>query len=197
VDGEEVSESTSIQLGRQESTARRARKFTMKLIAEITGTKQNLEIRRDGARVWAEIDGRLYELEAHEPEAGVYLLMHGGGVYECRVETGVGTARGSSEVSVRDSVYEVALIDPKRLRGARGAGAEASGRAQVAASMPGKVVRVLVAEGAQVEAGDGLVVVEAMKMQNELKSPKSGTVVEVRAEAGATVNAGDVLVVVE
>jgi biotin carboxyl carrier protein len=167
----------------------------MKLIAEIAGGTQNLEIRHEGARVWAEIDGRLYELEAHEPEAGVYLLKHDGGVYECRVEGGA--ARGAGAVHVRDSVYEVTLIDPKRLRGARGAGAEASGRAQVVASMPGKVVRVLVAEGASVEAGDGLVVVEAMKMQNELKSPKSGTVVELRAEAGATVNAGDVLVVVE
>jgi biotin carboxyl carrier protein len=169
----------------------------MKLIAEIAGIKHNLELRREGARVWAEIDGRRYEVEAHEPEAGVYLLKHDGGVYEGRVEGGAGEARGSSEVRLGDSVYEVTLIDPKRLRGARGAGAEASGRAQVVASMPGKVVRVLVAEGASVEAGDGLVVVEAMKMQNELKSPKSGTIVEVRAEAGATVNAGDVLVIVE
>jgi biotin carboxyl carrier protein len=171
----------------------------MKLIADIAGTKHELEIRHDGARVRAEVDGRLYEVEVHEPEAGVYLLMHGGGVYECRVEGGAETAtRGQREVRVRDSAYEVTLTDPKRLRGARGAGAEASGgRAQVVASMPGKVVRVMVAEGAAVEAGDGLVVVEAMKMQNELKSPKSGTIVEVRAGAGATVNAGDVLVVVE
>ncbi|HEY9401479.1 MAG TPA: biotin/lipoyl-containing protein, partial [Pyrinomonadaceae bacterium] len=104
---------------------------------------------------------------------------------------------GTCEVQIGDEIFRVALFDPKRLRGARGAGAEASGRAQVTASMPGKVVRVLVEAGAKVEAGDGLVVVEAMKMQNELKSPKGGVVVEVRAVAGATVNAGDVLVVVE
>jgi biotin carboxyl carrier protein len=80
----------------------------------------------------------------------------------------------------------------------RGAGAEAGGgRVQIKASMPGKVVRVMVEAGALVETGDALVVVEAMKMQNELKSPKSGTVIEVRAETGATVNAGDVLVIVE
>jgi biotin carboxyl carrier protein len=63
--------------------------------------------------------------------------------------------------------------------------------------MPGKVVRVLVEAGQAVEAGQGVVVVEAMKMQNELKSPKAGAVAEVRVEPGATVNAGDVLVVIE
>jgi len=77
------------------------------------------------------------------------------------------------------------------------AGGHDAGRAQVAAPMPGKVVRVLVERGQAVEAGAGLVVVEAMKMQNELKSPKSGTVVELRVEAGATVNAGELLAVIE
>jgi biotin carboxyl carrier protein len=63
--------------------------------------------------------------------------------------------------------------------------------------MPGKIVRVLVQAGAQVEAGAGVVVVEAMKMQNEMKAPKAGVVVSVKAEEGATVNAGDVLAVIE
>jgi biotin carboxyl carrier protein len=63
--------------------------------------------------------------------------------------------------------------------------------------MPGKIVRVLVAEGAEVESGASILVVEAMKMQNELKSPKAGKVVSIHAEPGATVNAGDVLAVVE
>ncbi len=63
--------------------------------------------------------------------------------------------------------------------------------------MPGKVVRVLVAEGDSVEAGAGLVVVEAMKMQNELKAPKSGVVVAVKAQPGATVAMGDMLVAIE
>jgi biotin carboxyl carrier protein len=172
-------------------------KFTMKLTAEIAGAEHVLELRHDeGARVRATVDGRSYEVEAHEPEPGVYLLMTGGRVYECRVNhaNAPGDAR---EVRIGDEVFQVRLVDPRRLRGARGAGAEASGRAQVVASMPGKVVRVMVETGATVETGDGLVVVEAMKMQNELKSPKGGTVIEVRAVAGATVNAGDVLVVVE
>jgi biotin carboxyl carrier protein len=63
--------------------------------------------------------------------------------------------------------------------------------------MPGKVVRLLVAAGDTVEAGQGLLVVEAMKMQNELKSPKKGIVRQVLAREGAAVNAGDVLAIVE
>ena len=63
--------------------------------------------------------------------------------------------------------------------------------------MPGKVVRVLVAQGTEVEAGQGLVVVEAMKMQNEVKSPKRGVVQKMVATEGATVNAGEVLAIVE
>ena len=170
----------------------------MKLTAEVEGESYALDLeRREGARVEATIDGRRYELEARETEAGAFLLLAGGRVYECRVNRAGAQGGGATEVHIGDEIFRVSLFDPKRLRGARGAGAEASGRAQVVASMPGKVVRVLVAEGASVEAGDGLVVVEAMKMQNELKSPKSGTVIELRAEAGATVNAGDVLVVVE
>ena len=171
----------------------------MKLTAEVEGQSYALDLeRREGARVEATIDGRRYELEARETEAGTFLLLAEGRVYECRANrAGALKGVGATEVHIGDEIFRVTLFDPKRLRGARGAGAEASGRAQVSASMPGKVVRVLVAQGAQVEAGDGLVVVEAMKMQNELKSPKSGTVIELRAEAGATVNAGDVLVVVE
>lgn len=169
----------------------------MKLTAEIDGQSYALDLQREGARVEASVDGRRYELEAHETEAGAFLLLAGGRVYECRVSLDSAQGGGATEVHIGDETFQVTLVDPKRLRGARGAGAEASGRAQVKASMPGKVVRVLVGAGASVEAGDALVVVEAMKMQNELKSPKSGTVVEVRAETGATVNAGDVLVVVE
>ena len=165
----------------------------MKLFAEIEGEKSPLELKREGERVSAEVGGRRYALEVREPEAGVYLLLHEGRVYECRV-SGEGT---SAEVRVGDRSYQVHLSDPKRLRGAGAAAGHEAGRAQVHAPMPGKVVRVLVEQGQEVEAGAGLVVVEAMKMQNELKSPKAGTVAELHARVGATVNAGEVLVVVE
>ena len=68
---------------------------------------------------------------------------------------------------------------------------------ELGALMPGKVVRVLVEEKAEVEAGQGVIVVEAMKMQNEIKSPKQGRVVKIVAQVGASVNAGDVLAVIE
>ena len=169
----------------------------MKLTADIAGDQHELNIRRDGMRVAAEIDERAYEIEAREIGAGVYLLIVDGRVYECRVDRGVG-ARDTFNVQVGGHNYAVSLADPKRLRGAQASGAHtAEGSAQIIAPMPGKIVRVLVRQGAQVEAGDGLVVVEAMKMQNELKSPKAGTVVTVHAQVGVTVNAGDVLVVVE
>jgi hypothetical protein len=170
----------------------------MRLNAEIDGEKVALEVRREGGRVFGEVGGRVYELEAREVGAGEYLLVHRGRVYECRVgaEPG-GGERGALRVSAGAREYGVRLTDPKHLRGAGSAGSEQGGRAQVKAPMPGKVVRVLVEAGQEVEAGQGLVVVEAMKMQNELKSPKSGTVAELRAEPGSTVNAGDVLVVVE
>jgi biotin carboxyl carrier protein len=168
----------------------------MKLTAEISGEKLELDLRQEGSRIVAEIDGRRYEVEARRSQPGVYLLLADGHVYDCRVEHS-GTKQEASEVTVGSRVYDVSLTDPKRLRVGQSAGASLDGTAQIIAPMPGKVVRVLVAAGAEVEAGAGLVVVEAMKMQNEMKSPKAGKVTAVNVEAGATVNAGDVLAVVE
>jgi biotin carboxyl carrier protein len=170
----------------------------MKLNAEIEGEKVALEVRREGERLVAEVGGRRYELEARGVGAGEYLLLHGGRVHECRVEQAQGAReRGELSVAVGAREYNVTLTDPKHLRGARVAAGHDAGRALVAAPMPGKVVRVLVERGQAVEAGAGVVVVEAMKMQNELKSPKAGTVAELRAEPGATVNAGEVLAIIE
>ena len=93
--------------------------------------------------------------------------------------------------------YAITITDPKRLRSASTASAHGSDAARIIASMPGKVVRVLVEVGAQVKAGDAIIVVEAMKMQNEMKSPKAGTVMALNTNTGATVNGGDMLAVIE
>jgi biotin carboxyl carrier protein len=102
----------------------------------------------------------------------------------------------NGEVSVNGRVYRVEVFDPRSMRGRRSA-AGGEGRQTIAAPMPGRVIRVLVEVGQEVAAGEGLIVVEAMKMQNEMKSPKAGRVVELKTTAGATVAAGDVLAVVE
>ena len=119
-----------------------------------------------------------------------------GKVFDCRVE-GRPVSGQAVDVFVGTNHYAVTLTDPKRLRGAAAASAHADGAARIVAPMPGKVVRVLVAKGESVEAGAGIVVVEAMKMQNEMKAPKAGTVVTLNVEVGTTVNGGDVLAIVE
>ncbi len=98
---------------------------------------------------------------------------------------------------MRDVNYAVKLTDPKRLRSAQSGAEHDKGTARILAPMPGKVVRILVEAGTEVEAGAGILVVEAMKMQNEMKAPKAGHVVSIDAEVGSTVNAGDVLAVIE
>ncbi|HEX8709971.1 MAG TPA: biotin/lipoyl-containing protein [Pyrinomonadaceae bacterium] len=168
----------------------------MRLTAEIEGHKHELQLTREGSRVTAEIDGRRYEVEMRASQPGTYLLLSGGRVYDCRVDRPE-VGRGAVEVSIGGRSYALTLTDPKRLRGGSGAGAQADGSAQIIAPMPGKVVRVLVELGAEVQAGDGIVVVEAMKMQNEMKSPKTGKVTALRAIPGTTVNAGDVLAIIE
>src|SRR5687767_14886668 len=127
----------------------------MKLLAEMDGAKREIVIEQDGPRVVAEIDGRRYDLEVCASGPGVQLLLAAGKVYECHVDHPGGKSE-SAEVTVGGHAYSIALTDPKRLRGVQGLGGTADGTAQIIALMPGKVVRVLVAAGTEVEAGAGL-----------------------------------------
>lgn len=99
-------------------------------------------------------------------------------------------------IAVNGRVYEVEVVDPRVFR-ARGAAGRAGGRQSIAAQMPGRVIRVLVEAGQDVEAGQGLIVVEAMKMQNEMRSPAAGKVMEVRIGTGQAVIAGQILMVID
>jgi len=137
------------------------------------------------------VDGRLVEAEASRISRGAYLILLGGRSLEVTVEE---TADGLL-LRANGREFQAEVIDPRSWRRGRGAGIELEGRQQLVAPMPGKIVRVLVAAGQQVSAGEGLLVIEAMKMQNEVRSPKSGTV-ERLAREGQTVNAGEVLAVV-
>lgn len=168
----------------------------MKLIAELSDEKYEISLKQTGERISAEIDGRAYELEAHTVEPNVYLLKHENKIYQIFVAPN--EKKGEPfVVNVGNNDFEINLIDPKRMRSAAGAGEDAGGAAEIKTAMPGKVVRVLVEAGAAIEKGDGVLIVEAMKMQNEMKAPKDGTVKEIRVVEGATVNAGDVLAIIE
>lgn len=168
----------------------------MKLRAEINDENHDVEIRRDGDRVFAEIDGRRYELEVSEPEPNVYLLKNDNKIYEAFV-TNTPNPAEPAQVRIGTDEFEVRLIDPKRLRGTGSDHEHGDGFAEIKTAMPGKVVRIIASVGTTVQKGDGVIVVEAMKMQNELKSPKVGTIKEIRVEEGETVAAGDILAVVE
>ncbi len=168
----------------------------MKLQAELNNEKHEIEIERDGEKVFARIDEREYKLDASEVEPNVYLLKNENQIYEIFVSPN--EKQGEPlKVKTGNDEFEINLFDPKRLRGSGGSDADADGIAEIKTAMPGKLVRVLVEAGAEIKSGEGVLVVEAMKMQNEMKSPKDGVVKEIRFDEGATVNAGDVLAVIE
>jgi len=171
----------------------------MKLKAQLSGKEHEVSLSLAGGVVDVAVDDRHYNLQVRELASGEYLLINGSDIYKCRVSghSGSPAAGQSFAVVLRGRTYELALDDPKRLRSGQSAGAHHTGAAEIVSPMPGKIVRVLVQPGDKVEAGAGIIVVEAMKMQNEMKAPKAGTVVSINTEEGATVNAGDVLAVVE
>ena len=151
----------------------------MKLKAIIGDTEEEVGLELVDGRVKAGIGARSYELAAREIEPGVYLFFTGDRVREVRVDE------------------KIKIVDPKRLRSGQNSTGHHHGVAQIVAPMPGKVVRVHVEAGTAVEKGAGVIVVEAMKMQNEMKSPRAGVVVAVNVKPGDTVNAGDVLAVLD
>lgn len=167
----------------------------MKLQAEIGDAKHEIDLKRSDEKLTAVVDGRSYEPECSEPEPGMFLFKHDGRIYEASVRASPGDSQ--THVRIGSDEFDIRLIDPKRLRGSAADDGHAHGLAEIKTAMPGKVVRVLVAAGAEVSKGDGVLVVEAMKMQNELKSPKNGVVREIRVAEGATVSAGDTLATIE
>lgn len=151
----------------------------MKVSLAVNGQPREVDLEGSGAQIAA-------------VEPGVYSVLLDGRSYEARIEQ----SDSCVIVFIDGHRFEIEVHDPRRWsRPAGRPGAE--GRLNVAAPMPGKVVRLLVAEGESVEAGQGLLVVEAMKMQNEMKAPKAGRVVSLAAREGATVTAGEVLAAIE
>jgi biotin carboxyl carrier protein len=164
----------------------------VKLQIEVAGKIRRVELATVGERpVWA-IDGEGLEADTSEVSPGIYSILINGKSFEVRVEPSGAELRAVT----RGREFRVVIQDQREWRRNRAGSVEAEGRQQVLAPMPGKIVRVLVRAGDTVRAGQGLLVVEAMKMQNEIRAPKSGTIDRVRVIEGQTVNAGEVVVVV-
>ena len=158
----------------------------------IDGKKYRLDLNRADGRWSCRLDGREFEIDPILTRPDVLSLRIGDLAYEVKSE------RVANELHlwVGRTCFTVEVRDPRSLRGRTRAGDD-HGPRKIAAPMPGKVVRLLVHEGDEVEPGSGVAVVEAMKMQNEIKSPKKGTIQKILVSKGAAVNAGDVLAIVE
>jgi acetyl/propionyl-CoA carboxylase alpha subunit len=165
---------------------------------EIDGASTTVTIEAAGSGRYAVVvDGTRHDVLA-EPvgEFGLSVILGGASHASRELHVAPGSARGDWLVSLDGRSVPVAANGRSRRRGAA-ADAGAAGARPVVAPMPGRVVRVLVSPGDAVQARQGVVVVEAMKMENELRAPKAGTVREVNVAVGASVEAGRVLVVVE
>ncbi|HZT30388.1 MAG TPA: biotin/lipoyl-containing protein [Bryobacteraceae bacterium] len=165
----------------------------MKLRLEINGNPADLELAQNHEGVRFRLgDSAETAALAEQCEPGVYSILWEGRSYEARVEQGL----EGLVVAIDGHRFEVRVHDPRRWsRGGSGGGVE--GRQNLVAPMPGKVVRLLAAPGDPVERGQGVLVVEAMKMQNEMKAGKAGRVATIPVKEGDTVSAGEVLATIE
>jgi biotin carboxyl carrier protein len=165
------------------------------MIYEITvdGKSHRLELERINQRWFCKLNGRETQIDAVLARPDVLSLLLDGKAFEIKREA----TASDLYLWVGSARYAVQVQDPRSLRSRRSGAGEAAGSRKLTAPMPGKVVRVLVEQGAAVGLGQGVVIVEAMKMQNEIKSPKNGHVRKLLVAAGDAVNAGDLLAIVE
>ena len=163
----------------------------MKYIVDVQGTRVEVVLDEQGVRVGGEqVAAHLADVEG-TPEQ---LVTLGDTVH--RVIAQCGAAKGSYVLWIDGWRFEIDALDERSrtIRDLSAASTAAKGPAPLVAPMPGLVVRVLAGEGAEVRSGQPLVVMEAMKMENELRAPSDGTVRAVRVKPGDAVEKGAVLV---
>ena len=165
----------------------------MNLNARVGGEEIALEVRAEGKGAYrVKVGATTYAIDLTEPESGVLSLLFGDRSYEVVVR-----AEGEAlRVAVAGHSYEIALEDPA-VALARSSRLSHSGTQVVRSIMAGKVLAVLVQEGETVHEGKALVVIEAMKMENEIRAPKAGIVRAIRVSPGQAVESGAELFVVE
>ena len=160
----------------------------------INGNTHRVELNKNEHTWVCKVDDTMMEIDAAFTARDVISILLGGKAYEVKRERALS---GETHMIVGSARYSSEVQDPRSLKTRRAKGGFEEGPQKLTAPMPGKIVRILVAEKGEVEAGQGVIVVEAMKMQNELKSPKKGVVSKVLVAEGATVNAGEALVIIE
>jgi len=163
----------------------------MRYLVDVNGERITVEL--DGAH--ATVDGHRHDVVlTHVPGTPVRLVRIGEQVH--RVVARRGQGRGSWSLDIDGRRVEAEALD-ERMRAIKdltAAAAVSSGPAPLLAPMPGLVVRIAVAVGDVVSAGQGLVMIEAMKMENELRTPAAGVVTAIRVSTGQAVDKGAVLV---
>lgn len=166
----------------------------MAFIAKLGEQTYTVEIEEVGKSLYrVAIDGSEFLVDGKKTGRSNYSLI----VDNRSFEVDVDNSEDEYRVLVDGRNYHINLVDERRVRVDAQSGIQVEGRQKVSVPMPGKVIAVLVSEGDAVEKGQGLVIVEAMKMENEVRSPITGEVKEIKVKAGETVEGGAVLVVVE
>ncbi len=165
---------------------------------DINGRTRTVAIERVASgRFRVSLDGELHELDAARVGAYGLSLLDGQAGTSREVQVTPGAARGELLISLTGRTVAATLNGRRTGRAGVDGGPGAHGEQAVTAPMPGRVLRVLVAPGDEVAVRQGVIVVEAMKMENELRSPKAGRVREVNVTPGTSVEAGRVLLVIE
>lgn len=160
----------------------------------VDGKTHQLELTY-GDKTWhCKIDGEEIEVDAALTARDVLSILVGGKAYEIKRERSL---QGELHMVIGSARYAVDVLDPRSLRTRRAIGGTEAGPQRLKAPMPGKVVRINVQEKDEVKAGQGILVMEAMKMQNEMKSPKDGRVQKILTAEGSVVNPGDTLAIIE
>jgi biotin carboxyl carrier protein len=160
----------------------------------VDGKTHHLELNR-GENTWlCKVDDQEIEVDAALTARDVMSVLVGGKAYEVKRERSL---QGELHLVIGSARYAVDVQDPRSLRTRRATGGTEAGPQKLTAPMPGKIVRILVAVNEEVKAGQGIIVMEAMKMQNEMKSPKDGRVQKIMTSEGSTVNPGDTLAIIE
>ncbi len=167
----------------------------MAFIAKLGGQDYRIEIEETGKSVYrVSVDGNEFVVDGKKTGRTNYSLIVDNRSFEIEVDN----SEDEYRVLVDGRNYHVHLVDERRVRvGGAESDSQLHGRQRVSVPMPGKVIAVLVSEGDVVEKGQGLVIVEAMKMENEVRSPSAGVVKEIRVKPGETVEGGAVLVIIE